>query len=165
MRRPSLALLGLVLLVAVAGCAPSGGEPETRVVEVVPARPNLSYLTGSWAVTTELTSIDNAEMTAAATQPDATWECAVIGDEMTLVTDKREYVGTLTPEPDDEWVYAASTTYADEDGHTWTVTIEVRGMPTDVDLASWAGVMTASIDSDVDGHLYTATWDLTANRI
>lgn len=164
-------LLALVLALGSLGCSaepeatlPEPPPTETGGEEAAPAEaPDFSYLTGAWSVTTELTEIDNAMMTAAADQPGAQWECVVTGDTMVLNTDQHEYVGTLTPEADSGWVYEASSTYTDEDGYTVTSTIEVHAKPTSTELDSFAGTMTGTIDTD-DGHLYTATWNLEGMR-
>ena len=166
------ALLGLILAVGSLGCSaePEATDPEPPADEIggqdaAPVEaPDFSYLTGTWTVATELTEIDNAAMTPAADRSGATWECVVEGSTMTLLTDVHEYTGTLTPEAEGGWKYAASATYTDEDGYTWTSTITVNGKPTNTDLNSFAGGMTGSIDSDVDGHLYTATWSVEAQR-
>lgn len=171
-----IVLLALALVLSGLGCskepestapAPSvdeTAEQETPSEEAPVEAPDLSYLTGTWTVATELAEIDNAAMTPAADQPGATWECVVVGDTMQLNTDRHEYTGMLTSEADGGWLYEASATFTDEDGHAWTSTIEVHGKPENASLDSFVGSMTGSNDSDIDGHLYTATWDLEGTR-
>lgn len=171
MSRTVLALtLVIVLALGLSACAATAPDESADVTPepAAPAEPaeapDFSYLTGTWSVTTELTSIDNAAMTPAADQPGATWECVVNGDTMQLITDRHEYSGTIRPEAEDGWAYEASATFTDEDGHTWTSTITVSAAPTGAGLNAFAGGMTGSIDSDIDGHLYTATWDIVGTR-
>jgi hypothetical protein len=168
-----IVLLSLTLLLGLSACDAAPGpdqleetpSPPTPAPATAPAEsPDFSYLTGTWTVTTTLTDIDNAMMTGAANQPGATWSCEVTGDTMTLLTDRHEYEGTLTPEADNGWVYEASATFTDEDGYTWTSTIEVHGKPTSTGLDSFVGTMTGSIDSDDEGHLYTAEWGIEGVR-
>lgn len=178
MAKPVSLLLALVLVLslAVAGCssgsddtssddtsASESGTPDTsQDSEPIETR-DFTYLTGAWTVETELTEIDNPAMTAAADQPEAQWECTVDGTTMRLITSLHEYEGTLTPE-DGGWVYEAAATFLDDTGATWTSTIEVHGKPTSTDLDSFAGGMTGTLESDADGHLYTATWDVEGAR-
>jgi hypothetical protein len=178
MLKPISLLLAFVLILsfAVVGCSPdsgdtnaddgSPGESEETDTDEDPEpieTPDFSYLTGAWTVGTELTEIDDPAMTAAADQPEAQWECTVNGNAMRLITSLHEYEGTLTPE-DGGWVYEATATFLDDTGATWTSTIAVHGKPTSTDLDSFAGAMTGTIESDVDGHLYTATWDIEGTR-
>jgi hypothetical protein len=165
----SLALVFLVLFAF--GCASGepADSPSPEATSTVPTgsaspAPDLSYLTGTWAVSTELTSIDNPMMTPAADKPGAQWECSVSGPSMTLTTDQHEYQGTLRTEAGDGWVYTAAAPYVDEDGATWTSSIEVHARPTSGSRDAWTGTMTGTIESDVDGHLYTATWDIAGTR-
>ncbi|MDZ4166616.1 MAG: hypothetical protein U1E08_02830 [Coriobacteriia bacterium] len=156
--------LGLSACAATESAKPADVTPEPAATVEPEEEPDFSYLTGTWSVTTDLTGIDNAAMTPAADQPGATWECIVSGDTMVLLTDRHEYSGTLRPEADSGWSYEASATFTDEDGHTWTSTIMVSAKPTGLDFSTFAGGMTGSIDSDIDGHLYTATWDIVGTR-
>jgi hypothetical protein len=173
LRHILLVALALVLALAAVGCSSGAGSAEdssaTEPAETDDAGAtsaefrDLSYLTGTWTVTTELVEIDNPAMTAAADQPGATWECVVAGDTMTLVTDRHEYTDTLRPEAEGGWVYEASSTFTDEDGYTVTSTIAVSGKPTSTDLDAFVGGMTGTIDTP-DGRLYTAQWDIEGRR-
>jgi len=169
MSRFLLVILGLILFLAIAGCSAITSPPRRPAPPppspVAPAEePDFSFLTGTWSMTTELTSIDNPVMAAAAEQPTDTWACVVTGDTMVLVTDRREYSGTLAPEAESGWVYEAKAAFTDEDGYTWTSAIEVHGKPTSLDFGSFAGGMTDSIETADEGHLYTATWDILGTR-
>ena len=181
MKRPALyvlALLVLMLSLALVGCSDSpdteptdAGQPaddvgaeESEAPEASTEATDFSYLTGRWTVTTELTEIDNAMMTIAADQPGATWECTVSGNTMHMVTEAgHEYDGSLSPEGDNGWVYEATATYTDEGGSTWISTIEVHAKPMS-STDAFVGGMIGSIDSDTDGHLYKATWDIEGQR-
>lgn len=178
MLKPISLLLALVLVLslAVVGCSPDPGDtsadedpasesgtPDTDENSEPIETPDFSYLTGAWTVGTELTKIDDPAMTAAADQPEAQWECTVNGNAMRLITSLHEYEGTLTPE-NGGWVYEATAIFLDDTGATWTSTIEVHGKPTSTDLDSFAGGMTGTLESDADGHLYTATWDIEGTR-
>jgi len=172
LRHALLALLALALASGTFGCA-AAEEPS---VEPAPAGTStdagaasaetrdLTYLTGTWSVTTELVEIDNAEMTPAADQPGATWECEVAGDTMTLRTDRHEYTGSLVPIGDNGWVYDASATFTDEDGYTWTSTLLVNASSPPGDDDTFSAAMSSSIDSDAEGHLYSARWTVEGER-
>ncbi|MBN1193511.1 MAG: hypothetical protein JXA36_07480, partial [Coriobacteriia bacterium] len=125
---------------------------------------DLTYLTGTWTVTTELVEIDEPAMTPAADQPGTTWKCVVDGENMTLTTDRHEYTGSLTPMGDNGWVYEATATFTDEDGYTWTSTIMVNGSSPAGDDDTFSAAMSGSIDSDAEGHLYTARWTVEGAR-
>ncbi len=158
--------LAAVLTLSALGCAaePAPPAPAPAAEESAVEPSDFSYLTGRWAVTTMLTSIDNELMRMAADQPGAQWECEVDGATMRLLTDQHEYIGSLSPEADGGWVYEAEATFTDEDGYTVTSAITVSGKPTSNSLDTFAGGMTGTISSDVDGHLYTATWDILGAR-
>lgn len=173
-RRLLRALLSLALALTTFGCtsepdADSSAEPApaetSEPADYASANPReLTYLTGTWTVTTELVDIDNAAMTAAADQPGATWECKVSGDTMTLRTDQHEYTGSLVPIGDNGWVYDASATFRDEDGYTWTSTMLLNASSPPDDNDTFSAAMSSSIDSDVEGHLYSARWTVDGTR-
>ena len=173
--RIALLVLTLVLALAAFGCTPeseppgesSGTEPAEAEDDAgsTSAEPrDLSYLTGTWTVTTELVEIDEPAMTPAADQPGATWSCVVAGESMTLTTDQHEYTGSLTPIGDDGWVYDATATFTDDDGYTWVSTIMVNGSSSVGDDDTFSAAMSGSIDSDAEGHLYTARWTVEGKR-
>jgi len=172
MRKTTLIVLALALALAPAfGCVKADDEtpgPETgedtteHNEETGPDDVDWSALDGTWQVTTELVDIDNTEMTPAADQPGATWTCAVDGAAMTLATDQHEYTGVLKDAAGEGWRYDATAEFADEDGATWTSIITVQAQMTGDD--SFEGTMEGTIESDVDGHLYTATWDIVGTR-
>ena len=173
LRRISLVALALVLALTAFGCT-SATKPAEDSSATEPAETDdagatsaefrdLSYLTGTWTVTTELVEIDNPAMTAAADQPAAPWAWVGAGDTRTLVPDRPESPDTLPPEAEGGWVYEASSTFTDEDGYTVTSTIAVSGKPTSTDLDAFVGGMTGTIDTP-DGRLYTAQWDIEGRR-
>ncbi|MGB4440920.1 MAG: hypothetical protein WBJ62_01695 [Coriobacteriia bacterium] len=178
----SIVLFALVLVLGLSGCdaaqpedaaeTETGAEPGTNTEVVAdPAGDDdgFEYLEGSWDLATALTDIDNAMMTAAAGQPGAVWESVIIEGDTIAFTSynsadqavKHDYAGTIEAE-NGGWLVNASATYTDETGAIWTSTIEVHGNPTGDD--SFGGYMVGSIDSDTDGHLYRATWDITGMR-
>ena len=174
LRRLLLVALTLVLALAAFGCA-AEDEPSSTSAEPKETAPDdagedsaepadLTYLTGTWTVTTELVEIDEPAMTPAADQPGATWTCAVDGETMTLTTDQHEYTGTLTAVGEGGWIYNAQATFTDEDGYTWISTILVNGSSEPGDLDTFGAAMSGSIDSDVEGHLYTARWTVEGAR-
>lgn len=173
MRKTALIVLALVLALTPAfGCVvkdqepseePEAGEGTSEHIEETGQDDvDWSALDGTWQVTTELVDIDNTEMTPAADRPGATWTCAVDGATMTLTTDQHEYAGVLKPAIGENWRYDASAEYTDEDGATWTSIITVQAQMDGDD--SFAGTMEGTIESDVDGHLYTATWNIVGTR-
>lgn len=172
LRHALLALLALALAFGSLGCTaaeepsaePAPAETSDDTGAASAETRDLAYLTGTWTVTTELVEIDNAEMTPAADQPGATWECTVAGDTMTLRTDRHEYTGSLVPMGDDGWVYDASATFTDEDGYTWTSTLLVNASSPPGDSDTFSAAMSGSIDSDVEGHLYSARWTVEGAR-
>lgn len=173
-RRIALMALALVLALAAFGCA-SEPEPATEPSGTEPAEADdtgaasaeerdLSYVTGTWTVTTELVDIDNEVMRPAADQPGATWQCEVSGDSMTLLTDQHEYTGSLTPVGETGWMYNATATFTDEDGYTWVSTIIVNASCPAGVLDTFEAAMSGTIDSDTEGHLYTARWTVEGVR-
>ena len=178
-RRVALVALALVLALVAFGCTsepepaeepsatePAGTEPaesDDTGTSSAEAR-DLSYLTGTWTVTTELIEIDNEMMRPAADQPGATWQCEVTGDSMTLLTDQHEYTGSLTPVGETGWTYNATATFTDEDGYTWVSTLLVNASSPGEDLDEFEAAMSSTIDSDVEGHLYTARWTVEGKR-
>lgn len=178
-RRIALVALALVLALTAFGCAgekepseePSATEPaasepaDTGDAGTTSAEPrDLAYLTGTWTVTTELVFIDNEMMRPAADQPGATWSCVVEGSTMTLTTDQHQYVGTITPVNEDEWIYEATATFSDEDGATWVSTLMVTGSSPAGETDTFSAGMSSTIDSDTAGHLYTARWTVEGMR-
>lgn len=172
--RVALVALSLALAVTAFGCAsepepaeePSATEPaDAGDLGATTVKPiDAAYLTGTWTVTTELVEIDNEMMRPAADQPGATWTCAVEGDTMTLATDQHEYTGRIGVVAQTGWVYDASATFTDEDGYTWVSTIVVNANSPDGDLDEFEGAMSGTIDSDSEGHLYTARWTVEGKR-
>lgn len=173
LRRIALIAFALVLALTAFGCAsepepaeePSATEPgrsgpaEAETTGTPSAGPrDLSYLTGTWRVTTTLVDIDNEMMRPAADQPGATWQCVVKDGSMTLLTDQHEYTGSLTPVGETGWTYDATATYTDEDGYIWVSTILVDASCPSGDLDTFEAAMTGTIDSGTEEHLYTARW-------
>lgn len=171
LRRVVLVVLSFTLATVALGCTAEVAEKEEEKETTGTAGPiappatkfDFEVLEGAWSVTTTLVSIDNPTMTPAADQPGAQWATTVDGEVMTLVTDLHEYAGTLTSSGASEWSYEAVALYEDEDGATWTSTITVRATQ-DGDNA-FTATMEGTIDSDADGHLYTATWNVIATRM
>lgn len=169
-----LVLVTLVFALALAslgGCATKDGDrsgpgasdqTSDSVEPTGQAGIGFSFLDGTWRVSTDLVTIDNPGMTPAADRPGATWSCVVDDTVMTLLTDQHEYTGALSSAPDGGWRYDATAQYVDEDGATWTSTIGVQAHMTGDD--SFAGTMEGTIESGAEGHLYTATWDITGTR-
>ena len=162
-------VLGLLLtLGACRGSSPESEEPDggsatpPQTEQTEPAGFDLNLLTGSWAVSTELTSIDNAAMTPAADKPGGTWVCAVNGSEVTLVFDDVTYEGTAVADGVAGWVFDGTAEYVDDEGRTWTSTIRVSSAMVNDD--AFTGIMDATIESDTDGHLYTADYSIVGNR-
>jgi len=70
--------------------------------------------------------------------------------------------GDVTVDGPTSWIYDGTSQYVDSDGSTWTSTIKVSAANLDDD--AFTGIMTGTIESDTDGHLYTADWAVVANR-
>ncbi|MDO8847079.1 MAG: hypothetical protein Q7W51_01645 [Coriobacteriia bacterium] len=167
LRRLLLVALSLVLALVAFGCEPAPSEtptssepaesPGESAEDIDPA-----ILEGRWTVATTLTDIDNEEYRFLGDQPSAQWECAVVGPVMQMQMNDDRYSGVVESNGND-WVYEGSAAYADEDGATWTSTIVVRATQDGSD--AFTGVMEGSIDSGVDGHLYTGTWELVGTRM
>ena len=170
-RRALLALLALALAFGIFGCTEPEPEPDVTepasdaaaVPETAPADVDFSYLNGRWASETTLVDIDNEEFRFLGDQPGAQWECAVDGTTMQMQTADHLYTGELTAQWDNGWVYEGVADYTDEDGATWTSTILILAVQRDDD--HFSGEFDGSIDSDTDGHLYTGTWEFTAERM
>jgi hypothetical protein len=169
-RRLVALLMTLVVVVALAACAPVPAEEKEAddegalaEPEVVGAEPpatvlpaDFTYLNGVWTISAELTEIDKGTMAAAAERPAQRWECTVTDGTMTLTTDTRTYTGTIARELDDAWVFTATSELTDEDGYTWTSAVEIHGRRTGEGLL--AGTMAESLDSAEGSHEYTAEW-------
>ena len=167
MQKLAAVLLALFVVFAMVGCSSPKSEVDTgeqpEFTESISPETAMPALTGAWEVTTVLTDIDVPAMTPAADQPGAQWTCTVAGDSMTLVTDQHTYTGSFdSDELNGSWVYDAATTYTNADGTVWTSTILVRA--TQVNADAFTGTMEGEISSDVDGHLYSAVWDITGAR-
>jgi len=163
-----LALVLLCLLLVLGSCgssSPESGEPEGGSATQPAAEPaglDLNILTGSWAVSTALQSIDNPAMTPAADKPGGTWVCGVNGSDMTLVFDEVTYEGKVVADTPTGWDYDGSSQYVDDEGRTWTSTVHVSCAMVSND--AFTGIMDATIESDTDGHLYTASYSIVGNR-
>ncbi len=161
--RMALFALALVLALVTFGCeptpseTPASPEPAEQAEDIDP-----TILEGRWVVATTLTDIDNEEFRFLGDKPSAQWECAVVGPVMQMQTVDSLYSGVVESKGDD-WVYQASAAFIDEDGATWTSTIVVRATQDGND--AFTGEMQGSIDSEVDGHLYTGTWELVGERM
>lgn len=167
-----VALVTLVLLLALAafGCEPATPDvlleddtavPHDESAEVA-EDVDWEFLEGRWVCDTTLVDIDNEEFRFLGDKPSAQWECAVDGAVMQMQTVDHLYSGVLKGTAD-AWVYEGLAEFTDEDGATWTSTIVVRADQQDVD--HFTAEMEGSIDSDIDGHLYTGTWDIAAERM
>lgn len=172
LRRALLVLLALALAAGTFGCiaadpgpveseSPSA-EPPDEAEEAV-EEIDFSHLGGRWASETTLVDIDNEAFWFLGDKPGAQWECTVDGATMQMQTADHLYTGVLKAQGDTRWVYEGLAEYTDEDGATWTSTMVIRAVQQDDD--HFSGEFEASIDSDVDGHLYTGTWEFTAKRM
>jgi hypothetical protein len=172
----SLVAVGLAAapLLAVGCSSENSDAPEAGaagpVEEETPAAPETEdageWLAGRWIVDFALDSVDpDASWSRqAADQPSAEWDCEVDGSEMTIDTGLHVYSGTLAVDPtDDSWHYDAMATYPDEEGVVWTSHIIVEGTRMGED--GFEAEQWGEISSDVDGVLYTATWDAIGTRV
>jgi hypothetical protein len=172
LRRTLLALFALTLVLGSFGCVvkdagpeetePTSAEPHDEAAEAI-EDVDWSVLNGRWVSDTTLVDIDNEGFWFLGDKPSAQWECTVNGAEMQMQTVEHLYTGLLMTRGGSGWVYEGRASFVDEDGATWTSTMVIRAEQQDDD--HFSGEFEASIDSDVDGHLYTGTWDFTAERL
>lgn len=172
LRRALLVVLALALAFGTFGCIvkdagpeetePGSAEPHDEAEEAV-EDVDFSYLNGRWVSDTTLVDIDNEEFRFLGDKPSAQWECTVDGATMQMQTVDNLYTGVLKPRGDTQWVYEGLAEYTDEDGATWTSTMLITAEQQDD--GHFSGEFEASIDSSVDGHLYTGRWEFTAERM
>jgi len=151
-----LGLLAVAVVTGLVACgngsSGGGGSGTTN---------DFSFLNGSWVIDQTLEGIDNEERRPLADIPSARWECSVDGDAMTIQTLNFTYAGQITAEGDG-WAYEGSASFEDDKGESWTATLEVHATMEGED--TFGGTMERSIDSDVRGHDYAATWGIIGKR-
>ena len=162
MNRIMYVALALALTLGVLGCA-SATEPVDDAPATPSAEPmDFTQLDGVWDMTTTLIYVDDIEYREALEQPEQRWECTVDGERMTLATDTQEFVGTLTSEGSDRWSFVGGAEYTDEDGESWTSSIEIRAFfdESGAIIGKMERIVTP-VDADP---LYAAQWDFTGTR-
>lgn len=146
------------------GTEPTNEESEPAAVEESgDATPfDLESLNGTWDVTTELTHIDNEQMSAEADLPGTEWECVVDGSKMTLSIDPMLYEGDVGTSGADSWEFYGGSQYLDEAGATWTSWILVQATQADAD--SFTGTIQGGMATSTEGNLYIAEWNVEGTR-
>lgn len=155
-RLAAVALLLVAVIFGASACdkgSSEGGGSGTTT--------DFSFLNGRWVIEQTLAGIDKEERRPIVDLPSARWECAVDGDTMTVQTLSFRYSGQLTAEGDG-WAYKGSAEFRDDKGDIWTSTIEVHATMDGED--TFGGTLQRSVDSDIHGHDYTATWGIVGER-
>lgn len=177
MRTSALArivIVALTLALGLLGCgqkdgqdvratSPSPAEDPSSQPPTMPLAPpahsgSLSYLDGVWAVTANLTEVDEPALADAVIPASGEWELVVLGDSMTVHLGDLRYEGLLTPEGEG-WSYFGFVTGSSETGEMLTGTLEFRGTLTGDDAFSGSAIQ--SVDAAADRPAYTAHWELT----